>query len=678
MVVRTLLVLLALVLAVPAAAADKVASAASPGKVLNLDITINGEGRVGYSVSRLGQPVIGESHVGFLLADAPQILRNFELVSQSSRDFDERWEQPWGEWRYMRNRYRELRVELQEKSKLKRRMNLVFRLYDDGIGFRYELPAQPNLAQANITEELTQFRIAEPGEAWWSPAFESNREEYLYSRTPISGIATAQTPLTMRTASGTHIAIHEAALVDYSGMNVRQVENGLLEAVLTYSAAGPKVMRSTPFETPWRVLLITSDASSLYAANALILNLNEPNRLGDVRWVRPMKYVGIWWGMHLDTQSWASGAKHGATTAYAMKMIDFAAKHDFPGLLIEGWNKGWDGDWFATGDEFSFTEPYPDFDIARVAAYGRRKGVSLIGHHETSSNIAHYEEQLEAGLDLYQRLGIPAVKTGYVSDAGGIQARGPDGRIIFEWHEGQVMARHHLKVVTEAAKRRIAVNPHEPIKDTGLRRTYPNWVSREGQRGMEYNAWGEPKNPPDHEVNLVFTRMLSGPMDYTPGILSLTGRGNTAIPSTLARQLALYVVLYSPIQMAADLPENYEANLRPFQFIKDVPVDWEDTRMLAGQVGDLAVIARKDRNSADWYLGAIADERERSFDVALGFLAPGRRYRAEIYRDGDRADYRTNPRDIVIEKRTVTSGDRLALRIAPGGGAAVRLVALKR
>jgi alpha-glucosidase len=678
MFARLIAAMLLLLLSTPALAADKVAGATSPGSVLSLDITINGEGRVGYAVSRLGKPVIGESHLGFLLTDGPQLLRNWELVSQNSRDFNESWQQPWGEWRTVRNRYRELRVAFQEKSKLKRRMTLAFRIYDDGIGFRYEFPEQPNLTQANITEELTQFNIVEPGEAWWSPAFESNREEYLYNRTPISGVATAQTPLTMRTASGTHIAIHEAALVDYSGMNVRGVQNGMLEAVLTYSAGGAKVVRATPFETPWRVILITPDAPALYAANALILNLNEPNKLGDVSWVKPMKYVGIWWGMHLDTQSWSSGAKHGATTPYAMKMIDFAAKHGFGGLLVEGWNKGWDGDWFATGDEFSFTEAYPDFDIARVAAYGRRKGVSLIGHHETSGNIANYESQLGAGLDLYQRLGVPAVKTGYVSDAGGIQARGPDGRIQFEWHEGQVMARHHLKVVTEAAKRRIAVNPHEPIKDTGLRRTYPNWVSREGQRGMEYNAWGEPKNPPDHEVNLVFTRMLSGPMDYTPGVLSLTGRGGTPIPSTLARQLALYVVLYSPIQMAADLPENYEANLRPFQFIKDVPVDWDDTQMLAGEVGDFAVIARKDRKSADWYIGAIADEEERRFDVPLAFLEPNRRYRAEIYRDGDSADYRTNPRSIVIERRTVTSTERLAVRVAPGGGTAVRFVALGR
>src|SRR5687767_1032214 len=677
MIVRTLLLMMALVFGAPAMAQEKVASVSSPGNVLTVDITINGEGRVGYAVSRLGKPVIGESHVGFLLSDAPQMLRNFQLTGQTRRSHDESWEQPWGEWRRVRDHYNELAVGFEEKDKLKRRMTLVFRVYDNGIGFRYELPQQPNLNQVNITEELTQFRIVEPGEAWWSPAFESNREEYLYNRTPITGIATAQTPLTMRTASGTHIAIHEAALVDYSGMNVRQVEGGLLEGVLTYSATGPKVTRAAPFPTPWRVILITPDAPSLYAANSLILNLNQPNALGDVSWVKPMKYVGIWWGMHLDTQTWHAGPKHGATTANTIRMIDFAAKHGFKGVLVEGWNKGWE-DWFATGDDFSFTEPYPDFDIERLAAYARRKGVVLIGHHETSANVAHYERQMEAGFDLYQRLGIPAVKTGYVSDAGGVQMIGPDGRKIFDWHEGQRMARHHLKVVREAAKRQIAINPHEPIKDTGLRRTYPNWVSREGQRGMEYNAWGEPKNPPEHEVNLVFTRMLSGPMDYTPGILSLIGKNKTAIPSTLARQLALYVVIYSPIQMAADLPENYEANPVPFQFIKQVPVDWEDTRMLAGEVGDLAVIARKDRNSADWFLGAIADEQERRFDVALNFLAPGRRYRAEIYRDGDNADYRTAPRAFVAEHRIVTAADRLALRVAPGGGAAVRFVALKR
>ena len=672
-----LLALLALALAAPAGA-NVVATLSSPSGTLKLDVTLNGEGRINYAVSRGDRAVIADSQLGFLFADAPQMLRNFQLVGQSSRAFDESWEQPWGEWRHVRDRYTELTTQFQETSKLKRRVTVVFRLFDDAVAFRYVFPRQPNLTTARITEELTQFNIAEPGEAIWSPAFESNREEYLYERTPISAITTVQTPVTMRTSSGLHLSIHEAALVDYSGMNVRGVQDGLLEAVLTYSAEGPKVVRATPFETPWRVVLITPDAPSLYAANTIFLNLNEPNKLGDVSWVKPMKYVGIWWGMHLDTQSWGSGPKHGATTAYGRRMIDFAARHGFGGVLIEGWNKGWDGDWFATGDEFSFTEPYPDFDLAGLAAYAKRKGVAIIGHHETSSNVAHYEAQMDAAFDLYQRLGIPAVKTGYVSDAGGIQAIGPDGRKVFEWHEGQLMSRHHLKVVAEAAKRRISVNPHEPIKDSGLRRSYPNWVTREGQRGMEYNAWGEPKNPPEHEVNLVFTRMLSGPMDYTPGILSLTGRGNTAIPSTMARQLALYVVLYSPLQMAADLPENYEANMRPFQFIKDVPVDWDDTRMIAGEFGDMAMIARKERGGPNWYLGGISDEQERRVNVTLDFLEPGRTYRAEIYRDGDTADFRTNPRAIVIERRTVTAADHLALRLAPGGGAAVRFVALNK
>jgi alpha-glucosidase len=604
------------------------------------------------------------------------MLRNMELKAQESRSHDETWEQPWGEWRQVRDRHQELALTFQERDKLRRTMRVRFRVFDDAIAFRYELPEQPNLKTANIVEELTQFRVHGNGRAWWAPAYESNREEYLYSDTPITGVGTAQTPFTMRREDGLHVAIHEAALIDYSAMNIAHVQGGLMKADLTPSSSGPKVVRDTPFETPWRVVLIAPDAPSLYHANTVFLNLNAPNKLGDVSWVKPQKYVGIWWGMHLDTQSWASGPKHGATTAYAKKMIDFAAKHGFRGVLVEGWNKGWDGDWFATGDEFSFTEPYPDYDIKSIAAYGKRKGVRLIGHHETSANIAVYESQLGAGLDLARDMGMEAIKTGYVADAGGVQALDANGRKVFEWHEGQVMSRHHLKVVEEAAKRRIAINPHEPIKDTGLRRTYPNWVSREGQRGMEYNAWGEPKNPPHYDTELVFTRMLAGPMDFTPGVLSLMGRGNSPIPSTLARQLAYYVTIASPIQMAADLPENYEANRGAFQFIKDVAVDWDDTRMLEGAVGDYAVFARKERGAPTWFLGGITDEEGRDLDLALDFLEPGRRYRAEIYRDGDGADFRTNPRAIAIEKRNVTAADRMKLKMAPGGGFAVRLVRL--
>jgi alpha-glucosidase len=673
--------------AVPAAAqgvdqpiqkSDAVASASSPAGTLTVEVTLNPEGRVGYRVSREGKPVIADSRLGFLFTDSPEMLRNFQLAGQGARSFDETWEEPWGEYARIRNRYNELTVSFDEKNWLKRRMTLVFRIYDDGVGFRYELPGRPNFTHANIADELTEFNVAEPGTAWWDEALEWNREEYLYRRTSSEEIGTAQTPLTIRTASGLHLSFHEAALVDYSGMDLRRVHDRLLKATLMPSSSGAKVSRTLPLATPWRVIMIAPDAPSLYKSAQIILNLNEPNKLGDVSWVKPMKYVGIWWDMHLDRKTWNSGPKHGATTEYAKTMIDFAAKNGFGGVLIEGWNKGWDSDWFGQGDAFSFTEAYPDFDLAEVARYAKAKGVGIIGHHETAGNIANYEKQIGPALDLYQRLGIHAVKTGYVADAGGIQALGADGKIHFEWHQGQVMVNHHLKVVTEAAKRHIAVNPHEPVKDTGLRRTYPNWIAREGQRGMEYNAWGEPKNPPEHEANLVFTRMLSGPMDFTPGILSLKGKNDTNIPSTLAKQLALYVVIYSPVQMAADLPENYDANRHAFQFIKDVAVDWDDTRMLAGEVGDLAVFARKARGSGEWFLGAVADEQERRFDVALDFLQPGRRYRAEIYRDGDDADYRTNPRSIVIEQRIVTSADRFAARIAPGGGTAVRFVPLSR
>ena len=673
MLTRLFAALLLMFAAVPAVAQTAIVS--SPGDVLRVTLSLNGEGRAQYRVDRRGQPLIADSQLGFLFTDQPQMLRNFEIVGQRTRDHDSTWQTPWGEDRSIRDRYRELVVDLAEKSSLKRRMSIEFRVYDDGVGLRYRLPARAGNAAWNIAEELTQFNVAQDGKAWWAPAFESNREEYFYNETPIGGIATAQTPITMVLGDGTHLSIHEAALVDYSGMNVARVQGTLLRAVLTPSSTGPKVSRSGEFTTPWRMLTIAADAPSLYAARNLILNLNEPNKLGDVSWVNPRKYVGIWWGMHLDTQSWASGPKHGATTANALKLIDFAAANQIPGMLVEGWNIGWDGDWFANGGDFSFTKPYPDFDLRRIAAYAKKKGVHLIGHHETSANIAHYESQMEAGFDYYRANGIDAVKTGYVSDAGGVQARGPDGQIRFEWHEGQVMARHHLKVVTEAAERQIMVNAHEPIKDTGLRRTYPNWVSREGQRGMEYNAWGEPKNPPAYDTQLFFTRLMAGPMDYTPGIVSLKGKGGTDIQSTLARQLALYVVVYSPVQMAADLQENYEAEPVAFKFIKQVPVDWDETQVLSGTIGDEVVVARKARGSADWYVGGVTDEQAREASMRLDFLPAGQRYTATIYRDGPTAEAGPMGKDMAVETRQVRRGDIINLRMAPGGGFAIRLAA---
>lgn len=664
-------------LAATLALAAPVAEVASPGGKLRVVLTLNGEGRIGYEVLREGKLLVEESRLGFILTDAPKLERNFALKDTARSSVDEAWNLPWGERLHVRNHYNELRARFTETTPGARSLDVVFRVFDDGVGFRYEFPGQESLRQVNIQEELTEFAIAEPATAWWIPGGEWNRYEYLYQRTALDQVAQAHTPLTMRTQSGVHLAIHEAALVDYSAMWLRRVAGQRLKAVLSPSSSGARVSRAAPFATPWRTLQIAGNAAGL-AMSDLILNLNEPNKLGDVSWFKPSKYVGIWWAMHLDTWSWASGPKHGATTEHARQYIDFAARNGFRGVLIEGWNEGWDGDWFANGETFSFTRAYPDFDIKAVTDYARSKGVHLIGHHETSANIAHYEPQLGAALDLYQRLGVDVVKTGYVADAGGVKARGADGVIRFEWHDGQVMSRHHLKVVEEAARRHIAVLPHEPIKDTGLRRTYPNWISREGARGMEYNAWGSPPNPPEHEANLVFTRLLAGPMDFTPGVLSLTGRGGQPILSTLAKQLALYVVIYSPVQMAADLPENYARFPAPFQFIKDVPADWEDTVVLNGEVGDYVTIARKDRNSEDWYLGSVTDEDARELSVGLGFLAPGREYMAEIYRDADSADYRGDRFAHTIEKCPVTRGATLKLKLAPGGGEAIRFRYLPR
>ncbi|MDQ7813323.1 glycoside hydrolase family 97 protein [Brevundimonas sp.] len=651
------------------------ASAASPEGVISVEVTADKDGFVSYAVSRLGRPVIAPSRLGFLLTDARKLERAFGILSQTVASHDDTWEQPWGERRFIRNRYTQLRVELQERWGLMRRMDVVFRIHDDGLGFRCEFPEQPNLTTVSIGAELTEFTVADPGTAWWLPAFEYNRAEYLYNRTPISAVGVSQTPLTMRLDDGTHLSIHEAALVDYSGMNLRRVEGGKFRAMLTPGLTSAAVVRQTPFHTPWRTIQIADQAGGL-VESSLILNLNEPNKLGDVSWFKPMKYVGIWWDMHLDTRSWNSGPKHGATTEYTLKHIDFAAEHGFGGVLVEGWNVGWDGEWFGTGWGYSFTQAYPDFDIERVAAYARQKGVEIVGHHETGGNAFHYEKQLEAAFAQMQRFGWHSVKTGYVADAGGAHVTGPDGEAHLAWHESQAMARHHQTVVETAAKYQVAVNAHEPIKDTGLRRTYPNTITREGARGMEYAAWGQPGNPPEHEPNLVFTRLLAGPMDYTPGIFGMETRIPEGVATTWAKQLALYVVIYSPLQMAADLLENYEANPGPFQFIKDVAVDWEETRVLSGEVGDFVVIARKDRNADQWFLGAVTDEAPRVLTAPLAFLDPGRRYRAEIYADGPGANYATRREAIDITTREVTSAKVLTLRLAPGGGQAIRFVPL--
>jgi alpha-glucosidase len=657
-----------------AQAPDTSVQVASPDGRITVTVRTDGDGRALYAVRRDGKAVIAASGLGFLFTDAPKIEKRLAITGSARGTHDEIWTQPWGEWSSIRDHHNELTVRLRETTHLRREMAVTFRVFDEGVGFRYTLPAQEKLKQANIAGELTQFAFAEGGTAWWKPAYLWNREEYLYNRTPLDAVGTAQTVMTVRLAGGTHVALHEAALVDYAAMNLRRTIGTTFAADLTPGAGGPAVSRAAGFSTPWRTIAIADDAPGLYAASRIGLNLNAPNRLGDVSWVKPGKFVGIWWKMIRGPWTWERGPNHGATTANVKSYIDFAAANRIPGVLVEGWNVGWDGDW-GGGRAMKFDTPTEDFDAAALQRYAEAKGVHLIGHHETAGGVASYEAQLERAFAYAEAHGIPAVKTGYVADAGQIERIDADGIARREWHEGQWMVNHHARVVETAARHRVGIDAHEPVKDTGLRRTWPNMLTREGGRGMEYMSWQD-KNPPEHEANLVFTQLLGGPMDITPGILSLKGSNDSAIPSTVAKQLALYVAIYSPVVMAADTPETYAALPGPLKFIRDVPTDWSDTRVLNGEVGDYATVARKAKGSNDWYLGAIGDEQARVLPVKLDFLDSGRSYTAEIYRDADNTDYRTETRHrFMIEKRTVRRGDTMLLRLAPGGGQAIRFAA---
>ena len=663
--------------AAPALAQQAPVTASSPDGAVSVAVTIDGDGRAAYAVTRKGKQIIAPSRLGFLFTDEAKIDRRLTITGQEVRDFDETWTQPWGEWANIRNRYREFKVHLKETTALARVFTVTFRLYEDGVGFRYEFPQQPNMAKTNIADELTEFAFAQDGTAWWKPAFLWNREEYLYNKTPLSAVSTADTPVTIKLADGTHVALHEAALVDYSGMAVTRTEGTTLRANLTPGAGEAKVRKTGAWNTPWRTLIIADDAPGIYQSH-LMLNLNEPNKLGDVSWFKPGKFAGVWWNMIKGEWSWARGPKHGATTANVKKYIDFAAANGVPHVLVEGWNVGWDGDWFGNGWDMDFAKPTEDFDVKALAAYAKKKGVRLIGHHETGGAATHYDNQLDKAFKFAADNGYMVVKTGYVTDAAQIERVDADGKKYREWHQGQWMTNHFVRVAEAAAKYKIAFDSHEPVKGTGLQRTFPNWVAREGMRGMEYNAWIGGKNPPEHEANLVFTRMLEGPMDFTPGVLSLKGSENSDILSTIAKQLALYVVIYSPVQMLADTPENYAKFPKELKFIRDVPTDWQETRVLNGEIGDYATIARKERGGEGWYVGAVGDENAHTVSFKLDFLTAGKRYKAEIYRDGDDADYRTDKRhSIVIENKVLTSADSLTLRIAPGGGFAIRLVPAK-
>lgn len=589
-----------------------------------------------------------------------------------------RWEQPWGEQRVIDDRHNELRVALTGADAAHTQpYDLTIRVFDDGFGFRYEFNGIAADRDVAITDELTEFRLTDDYDAWWYPARQVDRDEYLYSRSPLYLVNLAETPLTLQ-SQGLYLSIHEAALVDYASMNLRRTAERTLKADLMPWSDGVLVRKRGSFTTPWRTVLIGETPAAL-ADSRIELNLNEPSKLADTSWVSIGKYVGIWWEMHLNRSTWGSGAMHGANNDNVKRYIDFAAKYKFGGVLVEGWNKGWDGDWIANGKHFSFTESYPDFDLPMLAAYARERGVRLIGHNETAGAVENYERQLEAAMALYAKNNVAVVKTGYVKPSGSLERTLADGSLGHEWFAGQFRVRHELTVAEAAAKHHISIDAHEPIKDTGLRRTWPNMLSREGARGQEFNAWGRPTNPPEHLTILPFTRMLAGPMDFTPGIFDITlGKDNLneRVQSTLATQLAEYVLLYSPVHMAADLPENYEKRPDAFQFILDVPTDWETSRTLAGEIGEYVVVARQQRGGRDWYLGATTDENARKISVPLDFLAKGKRYEAQIYRDADDADYRRNPTALIIEKRAVTANDKLDIAMAPGGGIAVRFRAL--
>ena len=643
----------------------------SPSGDIQMQFVLDDSGTPTYRVRYQGKNVILPSRLGFALSQQSDMRQGFMVKGVTQDRVDETWEQPWGEQRLIRNHYNELLVKLQEIAGEQRQLHIRMRVFNEGVGFRYEFPQQQSLKQFKVEDELTEFVLAENGSSWWTPAQAGNQYEYLYQKTAINDVVLAHTPITMKTDSGLAVVIHEAGLFDYSTMNLQKSsDNTFTSALVPYSPEESfKAELKTPSKTPWRTIKIADSENDL-VTSYMELNLNEPNALGDVSWVKPGKYVGIWWELHLNKGTWSQGEKHAATTANTKKYIDFAAEHGFDGVLVEGWNVGWDGEWWNHGGgAFNFTKPYPDYDIDYLAEYAQSKGVFIIGHHETGAETDNYEAQLDDAYAFLEKHGMKAVKTGYV-ESGELLTNG-------KYHHGQHFVEHAERVIQTAAKHQVMIVAHETIKDTGERRTYPNIVSREVARGQEYNAWSEDGgNPPNHTAILPYTRMLSGPMDFTPGVfnISLPERPNNQVNTTLAKQLALYVVLYSPVQMACDLPENYEAHPDAFQFIKDVAVDWETTVVLGGEIGEYFSVARQVRNGEDWYVGAITNESAREVKIPLDFLPQDVRYQATIYRDAENADYQENPTAYVIEKKNVQASDVLTFALATSGGVAIQLV----
>ncbi|HWR13899.1 MAG TPA: glycoside hydrolase family 97 protein [Terriglobales bacterium] len=674
----------------------------SPNGNVVLSFSLQAGGVPTYSLAYKGRAVIKPSRLGFELKNAPALRDGFALGEAKTATFDETWEPVWGEVRKIRNHYNELSVTLTQ-AQMERTMVVRFRVFDDGLGFRYEFPRQPKLSYFVVKEERTQFALTGDHKAFWLPG-DYDTQEYKTVTSNLSQVpglmkrsitpnasqtpfyTGVQTPLMMKSQDGLYINIHEAALVDYSCMSLELGDkNFVLESHLTPDARGDKGYLQTPVVSPWRTVMVSDKAGDILESK-LILNLNEPTKYKDVSWIKPIKYVGVWWEMITGKSTWSytdadnvkldqfdyskavPNGKHGATTAHVKEYIDFAAKHHFDAVLVEGWNIGWE-DWFGKSKDyvFDFLTPYPDFDLQAVRQYAASKGVKIIMHHETSSSVRNYERHMDAAYKFMVANGYNAVKSGYVGD---IIPRG-------EHHYGQWMVNHYLYAIQKAAEYRIMVNAHEAVRPTGLSRTYPNLIANEAARGGEFEAMEG--NNPDHTLILPFTRLIGGPMDYTPGffqtrISTFNPKNNNFVHTTLARQLALYVLMYSPLQMAADLIENYNEHLDAFQFIEDVAVDWDDTKVLEAEPGDYLTIARKAKGKDTWFIGSGCDENGRTSEITLNFLDPAKTYAATIYADAKNAHYETNPQAYTINKMNVTSRTKLTEYCAPGGGYAISVV----
>ena len=679
----------------------------SPDGNVVLSFSLKADGTPTYKMTYKGKPVINESTLGFTLKKDEPLTNHFKVVSDSKSTFKETWKPVWGEEKEILNHYNELLVQLKQ-DKTNRLMNIRFRVYNEGVGFRYEFPTQKELTYFVIAEENTQFAMTGDHTAWWIPG-DYDTQEYDYNESKLSEIrglmkqsmtdnvsqyvfspTGVQTSLMMKTKDGLYINLHEAALVDYALMNLNlDDKNFIFQSWLTPDAKGDKGYLYTPTKTPWRTVMVSDDARNILASR-LILNLNDPCALADTSWIKPVKYIGVWWEMITGKSSWAytndlptikldevdytkvkPNGTHAANNDKVRRYIDFAAQHGFDQVLVEGWNVGWE-DWFGHRKDyvFDFVTPYPDFDIKALNDYAHAKGVKLMMHHETSGSTRNYERHMKAAYELMNKYGYNSVKSGYVGDI----------LPIGEHHYSQSTINHYLYAIKEAAKHKIMLNAHEAVRPTGLCRTYPNLIGNESARGTEYEAFGG--NKPFHTTILPFTRLQGGPMDYTPGILetevkNVNPNNTSQVRSTLAKQLALYVTMYSPLQMAADLPENYERFADAFQFIKDVPVDWQESVYLEAEPGRYITVARKDKHSDNWYIGNTSNENGHTSELLLNFLDKNKKYEATIYADAKNADWQTNPKAYTITKQKVNAKTKLKLTAAKGGGYAISIKEIK-